>query len=98
MRSDEYNWHVHGTYTEENTLSSNANVKDEDEWRKINVHETLSENQTMDVSESECSINYKTLSQNNSTKGPANVITELKDNDNKEPSIIEKGTSYAHSL
>ena len=32
--------------------------------------------------------------QNNSTDVPANDITELKDNEHIEPSVIEKGTSY----
>ena len=31
--------------------------------------------------------------QNNSSDVPTNVITELKDDDHKEPSVIEKGTS-----
>ena len=48
----------------------------------------------MDVSESECNIVHETLSQNNSSDVPANVITKLKDDEHKEPSVIEKGTSY----
>ena len=31
---------------------------------------------------------------NNYTDVPANVITELKDDEHKEPSVIVKGTSY----
>ena len=58
------------------------------------VHETLLDNQSMDVSESECNIVHKTLSQNNSPEVPNIVITELKDDEHKEPSVIEKGTSY----
>ena len=58
------------------------------------MHEALSENLSKDVSESECNIVHKTLSQNNSTDVPSNVITELKDDDHKEHSVIEKGTSY----
>ena len=48
----------------------------------------------MDVSESECNIVHETLSQNNSSDVPNNVITELKDDEHKEPSVIRKGTSY----
>ena len=48
----------------------------------------------MDVSESECNIVHETLLQNNSEDVPANVITELKDNEHKEHSVIEKVTSY----
>ena len=48
----------------------------------------------MDVNKSECNIVHKTLSQNNSSDVPTNVITELKDNEHKEPSVIEKGASY----
>ena len=58
------------------------------------MHETLSENRSKDGSESECNIVHKTLSQNNSTDVPANVITELKDDEHIEPSVIEKGASY----
>ena len=48
----------------------------------------------MDVSESEFNIVHKTLSLKNSSDVPANVITELKDDEHIEPSVIEKGTSY----
>ena len=58
------------------------------------MHRTLSENLYKDISESECNIVHKTLSQNNSVDVPANVITELKDDEHKEPSVIVKGTSY----
>ena len=47
-----------------------------------------------DVSESECNIAHKTLSQKNSLDVPTNVIKDLKDDEHIEPSVIEKGTSY----
>ena len=83
MRSDEHNRHVHGSYAEDNALSLNVNVTDEDESKEITVHETLSENQSKDASESECNIVHETLLQNNSTDVPANIITELKDDEHK---------------
>ena len=58
------------------------------------MHKTLSENQSKDVSESECNIVHETLSQNNSADVPDNFITELKDDEHKEPSVTEKVTSY----
>ena len=58
------------------------------------MHETLSENQSKDVSESECNIVHKTLSQNNSADVPENVITKFKDDEHKEPSVNVKVTSY----
>ena len=58
------------------------------------MHKTLSENLSKGVSESECKIVHETLSQNNSSDVPTNVITELKDDEHKGPSVIEKGTSY----
>ena len=61
MRSDEHNRHVHGSYTEETSPSSNVNVTDKDESKEIIVHEILSENQSKDISESECNIVHKTL-------------------------------------
>ena len=48
----------------------------------------------MDVSESECNIVHKNLSQNNLSEVPSNVITELKDDEHKEPSVIGKGKTY----
>ena len=72
----------------------NVNATKELESKEIIVHKTLSENQSKDVSESECNIVHKTLSQNNSSDVPANVITELKDDEHIEPPMIEKGTSY----
>ena len=48
----------------------------------------------MDVSKSECNIVHETLSQNSSSDVPTNVITELKDDEHKEHSVIEKETSY----
>ena len=58
------------------------------------MHEALSENLSKDVSESECNIAHETLSQNNSSDVPTNFIMELKDDEHKEHSVIEKGTSY----
>ena len=90
MRSDEHNRHVHGSYAEETAPSSNVNVTDEEESKEIIVHKILSENQSMDVSESEYNIVHKNVSQNNSSDVPTNVITELKDGEHKEHSVIEK--------
>ena len=84
---------MHGGYAEETALSSNINVTDKDESKEIIVHEPLSENLSMDVSESECNIVHKTLSQNNSSDIPANVIRELKDDENIESSVNDKGSS-----
>ena len=94
MISDEQDRHVHGSYAEETDPSWNVNVTDEDESKEIIVHKNLLDNLSKDVSESECNIVHKTISQNNSVDVPANVITELKDNEHKEPSVIEKGASY----
>ena len=48
----------------------------------------------MDVSESECNIVHKNLSQNNSSDVPTNVITEFKYDEHIEPSVSDKGSSY----
>ena len=94
MKYDDYNQHVHGGYAEETAPSSNVNDTDDDESKEIIVHEPLSENLYMDVSESECNIVNVTLSQNNSTDVPPNVITELKYDEHIEPSVSDKGSSY----
>ena len=94
MRSDEHNRHVHGSYVEDTAPSSNVNVTDEDESKEIIVHKTLSENLSMDVIKSEYNIVHKTLLQKNSLDVPTNVITELKDDEHIESSVIDKGSSY----
>ena len=58
------------------------------------MHETFLENQSKGVSESECNIVHETLSQNNSSDVPTNVITKLKDDEHIEPSASDKGLSY----
>ena len=94
MRSDEYNWHVHGSYAEETDPSSNVNDTDEEESKEIIVHEPLLKDLSMYVSKSECNIVHENLLQNNSSDVPTNVITELKDNEHIEPSLTDKGSSY----
>ena len=94
MRSDNLNWHDHGGYTEMTDPYSNNNVTEKDESKEIVVHETLLENSSRDVSESERNIVNKTLSQNNSADISENNIMELKYEDDKEPSVTDKVTSY----
>ena len=43
MRYNNLNWHDHGGYTEMTAPSLNFNATDEDESKRIIVHETLSE-------------------------------------------------------
>ena len=50
MRSDKLNRHNHGGDTEITALYSNLNVTDKDESKEVIVHETLSENNSTDVS------------------------------------------------
>ena len=61
MISNEHNRHVHGSYAEETAPSSNNNDTDEEKSKEIIVHETLSDNLSMDVSKSECNIVHVTL-------------------------------------
>ena len=75
MRSDKLNWHDHGSYTEMNAPSLNVHVTHEDKLKEIIVHETLSENNSKDISESERNIVNETLSQINSMDVPENYIT-----------------------
>ena len=74
MISDQINWHDHGSYAEKTDPSSNINATDEDKSKEIIVHKTLLENQSKDLSESECNIVHETLSQNNYADVPDNVI------------------------
>ena len=96
---DNHNVHdVHDSYEEEMAPSSDVNDTDKDESNNSIFHEPfhkpLSENICMDVSESECNIINETLSQNNSSDVPTNVITELKYDENIELSVSDKGASY----
>ena len=58
------------------------------------MHETLSENNSTDVSEPERNIVNETLSQKNSADVTENTIKELEDEEHKEPSVTQKVTSY----
>ena len=66
LRYGEDNHNVHGGYAEETAPSSNVNDIDEDESKELIAHEPVSENLSMDVSESECNIFRETLLQKNS--------------------------------
>ena len=62
------------------------------------MHEPVLKNLSMDVSESEYNIFQKPFSQNNSSDVLTNVITELKYNEQIEPSVSDKGSSYFNIL
>ena len=72
----------------------NVNATDEDESKRIIVHENLSKNCSMGVSESKCNFVNKMLSQNNSADVSEYTITELKDKEYKEPSVNKEVKSY----
>ena len=73
--------------------SSNVIVTDKDKTKGITVHENLLGINSKDVSKLERNTVNVTLSHNNSTDVPENIITELKDKEHKEPSVTEKVTS-----
>ena len=58
------------------------------------MHETLPENNSTDVSESERNIVNETLTQKNSADLPENNIREFKDEEHKEHLVTEKVKSY----
>ena len=62
MRADTLNWHDYDGYTEITTPFSNVYSTDEDEWKRIIVHETLSHNCSANKDESKQSIVNETLS------------------------------------
>ena len=74
--------------------SSKVNVTDEDEPKEIIAHQILSENNSKNVRKSERNIVNKTLPQKNSAYVPVINITELKDEEHKEPSVTQKRKSY----
>ena len=81
MGCGENNHHVHDGYEEEMAPSSDVNDTEEDESNNYIVHKPFqkpsSENLSMDISESECSIVNGTLPQSDSSDVPTNVITEF---------------------
>ena len=94
MRYNNLNFQNHGSYTEMTDPSLNVNTMDEDESKRIIVHEGLLENRSMHVSESERNLVKETLLQNNSADVLEYNITELKDKKYKEPSNTKEVTSY----
>ena len=78
--------------------SLDVNDTDEDESNNSIVHEPFgepsSENLFMEVSDSECNIVNKSLSQSDSSDVTTNVITELNYNDHIKPSASVKEASY----
>ena len=102
MRCGENNHHVHDGYGKEMALSSDVNdtdeYKDEDESKNSIVHdlfdEPSSENQVIEVSESECNIVNETSSQSDSSDVPTNAISELNYDDHIESSANVKEASY----
>ena len=67
MGADTLNWHNYGGYTEMTDPSSNVYSKDEDESKRIIVHETLSQNCSANEEKSKQIIVNETLSQSCST-------------------------------
>ena len=65
MRSNTLNWHNYVSYTEMTAPSLNINATDEDESKRIIVHEGLSQSCSTNESESKCNIVNKTLSRKN---------------------------------
>ena len=92
------NHNVNNGYEEEMAPSSDINDTDKDKSDNFIVHKPFhkpsSKNIYLDVSESECNIVNKNLSQNDSSDVPTNVITELKYDEHIEPSASVKGASY----
>ena len=64
MISDTLNWHDYGDYTKMTAPSLNVYSTDEDESKRIIVHETLSQNCSANKDEFKKIIVNKTLSQN----------------------------------
>ena len=64
VRSDTLNWHGYGGCTKMTAPSSNVNSADEDESKRIIVHEALLHNCSANKDESKQSIVNETLSQN----------------------------------
>ena len=79
MRSDNLNWHDPGGYTEITDPSSNVNITDKDESKRIIVHKSLSDNCSTDVSKSLRNIVNETLSQKNYADVSDYNVMELKD-------------------
>ena len=78
MLSNNLNCHDLGSYTEMTAPYFNVNATDEDESKRIIVHEGLSESCSTNKSKSKHSIVNKTILQNNSTEVSEYTITEQK--------------------
>ena len=84
---------MHNGYDEEMDPSSNVNDMDEEESEEYIVHKPFdkpsSENLSMYINKSECNIVNETLSRNNSSDIPTNVITEFKYDEHIELSVSD---------
>ena len=87
MRADTLNWNDYGGYTEMTASSSNINSTDEDESKRITVHEILLQNCSTIEDESKQSIVNETLSQNYSADVGGLCSTQ---EDESEYTITEK--------
>ena len=97
MRSDILNWHNYGGYTEMTALSSDVYSTEDNESKRIIVHEGLSQSCSTNEGESKRSIVNETLSQNYSADVDKlcsaekdiseYTITEQKDAEYKESSV-----------
>ena len=76
--------------------SLKVNVTDEDESKRIIVHESLSENCFTDVSESKRNIFKKSLSQNNYANVSDYTIMEIKYKEYKEHSVTKEVKRYCN--
>ena len=94
MRSNNLNWHDHGGYTEMTAPSLNINATDQEESKRIIVHESFSGSCSANKSESKRSIFNKNLSQKHSVDVSEYTYTEKKDKQYKEPSATKEVTSY----
>ena len=82
MRSDTLNWHDYGSYTEMNDLYLNVYSADEDESKRIIVHEGLSQSCSSNEDKSKRIIVHKKLSE----------ICPMNENESKR-SIVNKTIS-----
>ena len=94
MRSDNLNWYDHGGYTEMTAPSFNVNIKDKDGSNRIIVQESLSENCSTDVSESNRNIVNVTLLQKHSANVAEYTSVELEEKEYKETSVTEEVKHY----
>ena len=94
IRSDNLNWHDHGSYTEITDPYLNVNATNKDESKRIIVQKNVIRELFYRHKRIKTQHRQQNVSQKNSANVSEYTITEIKDKEYKEPSVTKEVKSY----